>query len=74
MKIAYVTPYDAKDIRKWSGVGYYIARSLENQSLLLEYIGSLKEKYSLPLKAKQYYPTISLKNYLSKGTYEIEIR
>lgn len=61
MKIAYVTPYDAKDIRKWSGVGYYIARSLENQSLLLEYIGSLKEKYSLPLKAKQY-----LSKHLSK--------
>ncbi|HZH39319.1 MAG TPA: glycosyltransferase [Bacillales bacterium] len=54
MKVAYVTTYNAKDIRKWSGVGYYIARSLENQSLLLEYIGSLKEKYSLPLKAKQY--------------------
>jgi glycosyltransferase involved in cell wall biosynthesis len=61
MKIAYVTTYDAKDIKKWSGVGYHIARALENQSLLLEYIGSLKEKYSLPLKAKQY-----LSNYFSK--------
>lgn len=54
MKIAYVTTYDARDIKNWSGIGYYMARSLENQSMILEYIGSLTEKYSLPLKAKQY--------------------
>ncbi len=60
MKIAYVTTYDARDIKNWSGIGYYMARSLENQSMILEYIGSLTEKYSLPLKAKQY-----LSNYLS---------
>lgn len=54
MNIAYVTTYDATDIKNWSGIGYYMAHSLENQSMTLEYIGSLTEKYSLPLKAKQY--------------------
>jgi len=60
MNIAYVTTYDARDIKNWSGIGYYMAHSLENQSMIVEYIGSLTEKYSLPLKAKQY-----LSNYLS---------
>ncbi len=66
MKVAYVTSYDAKDIRKWSGVGYYIARSLENQSISLEYIGSLREKYGLLLKAKQYLYNNVLKNLPTK--------
>jgi glycosyltransferase involved in cell wall biosynthesis len=61
MKIAYVTTYDARDIKNWSGTGYYIARSLENQSIILEYIGSLTEKHSFPLKVKQL-----LSNYLSR--------
>ncbi|MFB8791754.1 MAG: hypothetical protein U7123_23650 [Potamolinea sp.] len=62
MRIAYVTNYNAQDIRNWSGSGYYIARSLEKQSISVEYIGSLKEKFGLPLKAKQYLYNYLLKN------------
>ena len=46
MKIAYVTTYNAADIKNWSGTGYYMAKSLREQSILLEYVGPLKEKYS----------------------------
>jgi len=53
MKIAYVTTYDAQDIRQWSGTGYCIAQSLKNQSLSVEYIGPLRERDSLPSKVKR---------------------
>lgn len=43
MKVAYTTHYDAKDISRWSGLGYYIAKSLSNQGLALDYVGPLKE-------------------------------
>jgi len=54
MKIAYVTTYNATDIKNWSGIGYYMAKSLKEQSILLKYVGPLKEKYSLLFKGKQY--------------------
>jgi glycosyltransferase involved in cell wall biosynthesis len=52
LKIAYVTTYDAHDPSKWSGLGYYIARSLEMAGCQLEYIGPLKEHFSAYFKAK----------------------
>lgn len=65
MKIAYVTTYDAMDIRNWSGIGYYKAQALKNQSISLEYIGPLREKYSLLFKGKQYlYNRLLNKRYL----------
>ena len=44
MKVAYVTNYDAKDIRIFGGTGYYMAKSLINQSISIEYIGPLIKK------------------------------
>ncbi len=41
MKIAYVTTYNAFDVRKWSGCGYYMAHALSQQGLDLGYIGDL---------------------------------
>ena len=65
MKVAYVATYDALSIRNYSGVGYYIAQSLKNQSILLAYIGPLREKYSLLFKGKQYlYNRLFNKRYL----------
>jgi glycosyltransferase involved in cell wall biosynthesis len=61
MKISYVTTYDARNIKSWSGTAHHMARSLIEQSIELNYIGSLKEKYSLLLKTKQH-----ISNYLSK--------
>lgn len=60
-----MTTYDAMDIGTWSGSGYYIAQSLKNQSISLEYIGPLREKYSLLFKGKQYsYNRLLNKRYL----------
>lgn len=53
MKVAYVSAYNARDIHRWSGLGYYMARALDEQGLDIEYVGPLREEYSLPLKFKQ---------------------
>jgi glycosyltransferase involved in cell wall biosynthesis len=53
MKIAYVTTYDARDVRNWSGLARYIADSLRDQSLALHYVGPLHEKYAWLFKAKK---------------------
>jgi glycosyltransferase involved in cell wall biosynthesis len=44
MRIAYLTAYDHENIREWSGLGYHIAKSLENQGVELTYIDKLKVK------------------------------
>lgn len=52
MQIAYVTTFNAETLSSpsnWAGTGYYIPESLKDQSMSLQYIGSLKEK--LPLQA-----------------------
>ncbi len=65
MKIAYVSTYDAMDVRQFSGLGYYIAQALEMQSIPLEYICPLKERYSLLFKSKVYlYKQLLNKRYL----------
>jgi hypothetical protein len=52
VQVAYLTSYDARDVRNWSGTGFYVAKSLEQQGLSLEYLGPLKEKYSYFLRGK----------------------
>jgi len=31
LRLAYITEYDADDVHNWSGLGYFIARALEQQ-------------------------------------------
>lgn len=38
MKISYITLYNALDVHKWSGLGYFIAKALERQNSVLDYI------------------------------------
>jgi glycosyltransferase involved in cell wall biosynthesis len=52
MKIAYVTTYDARDVRQWSGLGRHIAKSLEDQGCALEYIGPFRQAWGAWFKAK----------------------
>ncbi|MBD2605243.1 glycosyltransferase family 4 protein [Scytonema hofmannii FACHB-248] len=47
MKLAYVTTFEPLDMTSWSGSSYHLAKSLENQSISLEYIGPLKRKSSV---------------------------
>jgi glycosyltransferase involved in cell wall biosynthesis len=53
MKIAYAATYDPLNVRNWSGLGYYIAKSLADQSASIEYIGPLTEYRSYLYKGKQ---------------------
>ena len=39
MKAAYVTAYDAREVRNWSGLGYFIGRCLESASISVDYVG-----------------------------------
>ncbi len=65
MKIAYVTTYDAADIKNWSGIGYHMAKSLNDQSISIKYIGPLPEPASLYIEAKHlFYEKILKKNHL----------
>jgi len=69
MKLAYVTPYDASSLKGsniWSGTGYFIAKSLENESFDLEYFGPLKDRFMCKLlqKYKQQYYKFFHKRYL----------
>jgi glycosyltransferase involved in cell wall biosynthesis len=69
MKLAYITTYDARTLKgsnEWSGTGYYIAQSLENQLITLEYIGSLNDSLGLKTLRKvkrHYYEFFQQKNY-----------
>ena len=53
MKIAYATTYNPKDKGQWSGLGYYIGKSLENVGLSVAYLGPLKDRFSLTATLKQ---------------------
>jgi glycosyltransferase involved in cell wall biosynthesis len=71
MKIAYVTVYDVLNQQKWPKTqlglcqaGYTIAKTLERQSMTLEYIGDLKKKTSLMTRAKwEFYHRFYQKDY-----------
>ncbi|NHC33847.1 glycosyltransferase family 4 protein [Scytonema millei] len=71
MKLAYTTTYNAQDlgavsINEWSGTGYYIAQSLKQQSVSIEYFGPLKNSFSLQVlqKSKRHYYDAFQKRYI----------
>ena len=66
MQIAYVTTYDASDVRQWSGLGSYILRSLEAAGMQASPVGNLKE-IDLPFVSRlkrAYYTRATSKKYL----------
>jgi glycosyltransferase involved in cell wall biosynthesis len=71
MKIAYVTTFNSRTLgtqglNEWSGTGYYIAQSLKSQSIPLEYVGPLEDKFALKAvrKYKRHYHEFFGKNYI----------
>lgn len=65
MKIAYVSRYSARDVRSWSGLNHYIARALEKNGALIEYIDDLKMPGFLVEKLKErLFPVLTGKKYL----------
>lgn len=66
MKIAYVTTYDPKNVRSWSGTVYYMGKVLEENFKEVSYIGNLEEHSPTILKGKRaIYKHILGKKYLS---------
>ena len=73
MRLAYVTTYDVLDRASWPkelvgfwGAGYHLAKTLENQSIQLDYLGPLEMKSRRIHKYKsRFYAKIFKKNYLS---------
>lgn len=52
-KIAYVSVYDSNDVHNWSGLGYYIAKSLEKNVGDLDYVGNLKTRRFIEYEIKK---------------------
>ena len=44
MRLAFVTTYDARTARNWSGTPYHMARALLREGVALEYIGPLETR------------------------------
>jgi glycosyltransferase involved in cell wall biosynthesis len=55
MKIAYVTLYDATDIRNWSGLDLHIWKSLEAAGAEIELIGNLHHGRSVRRKLRRFW-------------------
>lgn len=69
MRVAYVTPFDSRTLNvqnNWSGTGYYIAQAIKAQSISLDYVGPLEDKFSLEVinKCKSSYYKFFGKNYI----------
>ncbi len=53
VKIALVTLNDPDDVHQWSGLNHHIARSLEDAGATLVRVGSLRSRWTLPMRARQ---------------------
>src|ERR1700712_1588165 len=72
MNIAFVSTYDARNVSNWSGLGYYISKSLEDNGNNLDYIGELKKNITLiNVLKKAYFRRILNKNFALERTVAI---
>ncbi|MEJ7768093.1 MAG: hypothetical protein WKF89_09795, partial [Chitinophagaceae bacterium] len=69
MNIAFVTTYNARNVSNWSGLGYYISKSLEDNGNNMNYFGDLDMKIApLDFFKKVYYTQIARKKYAIERT------
>jgi glycosyltransferase involved in cell wall biosynthesis len=52
MRMAFVTVEDARNVRSWSGIPYYMAQAFERNGISVEYVGRLRNPLEQPLRAK----------------------
>lgn len=65
ISIAFLTEYDARNVNRWSGTAYFMSSSLKERGFHIEYIGPLKERFQLYIRALNYfYNHFSKKKYL----------
>jgi glycosyltransferase involved in cell wall biosynthesis len=67
LRIAYVTTYDSGSVDHWSGTGYFIRKTLEQQAGEVHRIGPLEQYIDLELRVKA-----RLRDRLSSKQYMIE--
>jgi glycosyltransferase involved in cell wall biosynthesis len=61
-----VTTFDPKDVRSWSGTGYYMGKTLEDNFNDITYIGNLQESFkSIFVGKRVFYKYIFHRRYLS---------
>ncbi len=74
MRIAYITDYDATNIRNWSGTGYYIQKSIFEKGADIQCIGNLKIKRYLyqKIKEKGYKYLLNKKYFIDRNPYVIK--
>jgi glycosyltransferase involved in cell wall biosynthesis len=47
MNIAFVTPYDSSDVKRWSGIGLYMGQCIEDSGANVFRVGSLRPKRTI---------------------------
>jgi glycosyltransferase involved in cell wall biosynthesis len=52
LRVAFVTTYDARAVRSWSGIPYHMARALALEGVAIEYIGPLEARFGKLLRAR----------------------
>jgi glycosyltransferase involved in cell wall biosynthesis len=69
MRIAYVTTYDARDVRQWAGTGFYAAQALSDAGADVNFIGPLDPplQNALPVRVRERLYSRLLRNRL--GAY-----
>jgi glycosyltransferase involved in cell wall biosynthesis len=63
MNITYITEYEATNIHKFSGLGYYIGKSLENQGCKINYITLPKKNKRITFIIKFLFYKLARKSY-----------
>jgi glycosyltransferase involved in cell wall biosynthesis len=64
VRVGYFSTYDSRDVNNWSGLGYFIRRSLSEAGLSVEELGPLARPRSAAITAKRV-----LHRYFLSGSY-----
>jgi len=74
MKIAFVTTYNARDIKSWSGTPYFMAKSFIEAGVEIEFVGELESlpKGSFPSRLKDAFYHRLFKGKLGKYVIDYE--
>lgn len=52
MNLGFISTYDARNVRSWSGTPYFMARAMQQAGLNLEFLGPLCERLILPFRLR----------------------
>ena len=65
LRVAYITFYDARDINQWSGLSFFIKKSLEDQGMVVHTVGNVTSRLRFLYAFKYlYYAVFAKQRYL----------